>query len=713
MSSNGKLVAKQQDEFNQDICDVWAACSIPWNELSNPAFQSFVHKWIPEASVPNRQTISDEVLPKRVSEVEAFHKKACQGKLAMGQCDGWKNVARDPIIAMMMTVEDQVHILRTHHVGAARKTAENLLMLIKTNIQEARDNYGVEWVGWCTDGSSESKKARRLLFNEMPETINPDCAAHQINLLVADYFKIKEDFVSQASKAQDIIKWFNNHSRALEWLREEQKHTMQKILALLYPILTRWTSVYMALKRLLDCMPAFRALMLTHTRQDFCEIAGTDRKARERAVRIYDLINDGNFWADISRITFHLEPLTIAAHITEGRVTRLDQVLLTLGNLFYIYSKMVGRDASVGAAMCASILARWSGMDQDIFILAVYLNPYIRGDLFNKQHISGDFLCSGITVLVLRVWKRLYGQSTDPDPDFMRACSDYYNRNPASIFSDSSMNLAMRERIAHSEGREVDVLKIWQELDDTTYHGRNWIVKLGIRVFSVVANSAASERVFSQMGRTHNKYRSRLSLDSVRNTVVLRNTVLHAYEDEKARISSLKRKEREFDADNTQESAQKRCIDAGFIEHEEDHEYTAEYEEIVSSESNGIFYDSEGFFAELSRRLIEDLNEDTMATAEFEGPLPEGSDVGALFRTGTFGRPARITIAEIFNFTASVSLPIEDKQAFGGSTDGQASRAQARGVDMYWKAGMRDLQAGLQSLARLQSTCTAIDSAST
>lgn len=150
-------------------------------------------------------------------------------------------------------------------------------------------------------------------------------------------------------------------------------------------------------------------------------------------------------------ISLHLEPLTIAAHLTEGSSTRLDQVLLTLASLYRIYSQMGAEDAPIGQAMCSSLERRFASLDQDVFILAAFFNPYIRGDLFNKHTKTGDFLCAGLTTLVIRVWKRLFRRSDDPDSVFLKACSDYYTRNPDSIFSDTAMNLALLERVAHSE----------------------------------------------------------------------------------------------------------------------------------------------------------------------------------------------------------------------------------------------------------------------
>lgn len=108
---SGTLSDQHQEEFNRNICDIFVACGLPWNEAGNPILKRVLRKWIPAASIPNRQTLSDHVLPERVAEVEAHAKMVTRGKLAMGQCDGWKNIAWSPIVGMLMTVQGQVSMI--------------------------------------------------------------------------------------------------------------------------------------------------------------------------------------------------------------------------------------------------------------------------------------------------------------------------------------------------------------------------------------------------------------------------------------------------------------------------------------------------------------------------------------------------------------------------------------------------------------------------
>jgi len=85
------------------------------------------------------------------------------------------------------------------------------------------------------------------------------------------------------------------------------------------------------------------------------------------------------------RIKIILEPLAIAANITQAPHTR--HVLLTLGNLYCIYSTLEF-DVEVCTAILASLKKWWVKADQEVFILAVFLNPYIHHWCFSRWHLQ-------------------------------------------------------------------------------------------------------------------------------------------------------------------------------------------------------------------------------------------------------------------------------------------------------------------------------------
>ena len=103
-------------------------------------------------------------------------------------------------------------------------------------------------------------------------------------------------------KAEEVIKWFNNHSRALAMLRDEQRHQYDgHVLALLFPICTRWSSRYLACSRLLAIERAVRSLIFTRI-DDLVSltpkgrtVAETDQKQQKTRELLRTVLED-EFW---------------------------------------------------------------------------------------------------------------------------------------------------------------------------------------------------------------------------------------------------------------------------------------------------------------------------------------------------------------------------------------------------------------------------------
>ena len=64
-------------------------------------------------------------------------------------------------------------------------------------------------------------------------------------------------------QAIEVIKWFNNHSRALGLLKQRMLEKLFKVYVLILPVITRWTSHYLSCKRLLLVATAMRTLVLS------------------------------------------------------------------------------------------------------------------------------------------------------------------------------------------------------------------------------------------------------------------------------------------------------------------------------------------------------------------------------------------------------------------------------------------------------------------
>jgi hypothetical protein len=149
----------------------------------------------------------------------------------------------------------------------------------------------------------------------------------------------------------------------------------------------------------------------------------------------------------IYRTCSHLEPLAIAANITQASDTRLYHVLTTLANLYRIYSSSEV-DEIVRNKIHASLEKRWAAADQDPFIAAIVLNPFLRSSFFGR-HVALTPI--GLCNMLKRLHSRIFRM--DANADFQAAFMDYYNKRQE--FSPEAMALSdwtemAKQKVSHS-----------------------------------------------------------------------------------------------------------------------------------------------------------------------------------------------------------------------------------------------------------------------
>lgn len=106
-----------------------------------------------------------------------------------------------------------------------------------------------------------------------------------------------------------------------------------------------------------------------------------------------------------------------------------------LGNLVRIFSQNTEFDEDLRIGIVKSLEKRWKKADQDVFISAVFLNPFIRGTLFNKASLNDIELYA----VLERVYERVMRRKTDLV--FLAAFEDYRLR--CAEFSEDRMGLEL------------------------------------------------------------------------------------------------------------------------------------------------------------------------------------------------------------------------------------------------------------------------------
>lgn len=99
----------------------------------------------------------------------------------------------------------------------------------------------------------------------------------QINLVTGDVFKhASAMFKDLLDDVLEIIKWFNNHTRALGMLKDTMIVKLGKAVCLILPVITRWTLHYLAVRRLIGAECTFLQLLLD--REDELVLCAGDKE---------------------------------------------------------------------------------------------------------------------------------------------------------------------------------------------------------------------------------------------------------------------------------------------------------------------------------------------------------------------------------------------------------------------------------------------------
>ncbi|QRW17960.1 hAT family dimerization protein [Rhizoctonia solani] len=529
------LSKEQQDEFNFDLCKLWIANGFAWHAINAPETYKFFQKWLPGATLPDCHKLSGPILWTQLEAANTSMHNAISGRLATGMSDGWKNVRCNALIASMLSVDYKTYTVRVHDLSAQHKTAENHLKLVLSDIDKTKKEHNVRVIAWVSDAGGDSRAMRVQLHRLRPHILVFDCWAHQINLVVGDIMSLTSRLVDTADDAINIIKWMLNHLYLLGLFRQEQARDGRKPRSLALPVLTRWTSHFLSFRSLLSESQSLRALAARNPKE-FRASAGRTPELVQQAKTVLKNIDDPEFWLRLNELKLYLEPLAIAANVSQAATTRLDHILVELGRLYYTFSNL-GFNPKIRECVLESLERRWGKADQDPFILAVFLNPFIRARLFSRKNTSLNR--SALYGIVKRVFRRVFCKENDLE--LYKAFLDYYNSR--NEFHPDRWDYEEQRAMHERAGKPLNMIHVWSGLlaYETPNSGRHQLAHLAIHVLSIVANSAGCERLFSEMGHIHTKRRNRLGYQKVFDTAVVRMDLKRKHADEGRTRSRLKR----------------------------------------------------------------------------------------------------------------------------------------------------------------------------
>jgi hypothetical protein len=211
--------------------------------------------------------------------------------------------------------------------------------------------------------------------------------------------------------------------------------------------------------------------------------------------------------------------------------------------------------------------------------------------------------------------------------------------------------------------------------------GRNRLVKLAVHILSIVANSAGCERVFSEMGIVQTKHRSRLGLDKVRKTALIRMDIKRHHVAEGLIRPRSKRTFNAMNSDFVQPSIPSISLPPSSepTPSAADSQPTQPPPSTKSPENNTGTLDITNF-DDIAEELVQAAAESDRLTQEEQDadealPAPQPNPPNPPSASSRSTRPSKTTI------------PL--KSLFRYPTDPDAP---AEGLDFYWKWGIKHLE---------------------
>lgn len=174
----------------------------------------------------------------------------------------------------------------------------------------------------------------------------------------------------------------------------------KEALSYLVANLTRWTTHFIAFTRLLALKGSLRHAVFHHQLAIIAAQVGAEKNTRkvdklcEADSSQCDMIDDRRFWEDLQTIVDDIEPICLATNINQKDDVRPDEVLLAFAGIFLHFSRHP--NVTVKNGMRKRLEKRWKGLDQDLFVFALILNPFEKLSRFGDEAGASVFTLSDL-----------------------------------------------------------------------------------------------------------------------------------------------------------------------------------------------------------------------------------------------------------------------------------------------------------------------------
>ncbi|CAB4386898.1 unnamed protein product [Rhizophagus irregularis] len=470
------LSSTDKAKFHLYLLQVTISCGFPLSWINNPEVIELFKFLNPQIKLPDRKTLSNEILDDAVKEFDfKMLEKLALDKIGITlSFDGWTNVREQELMGTVLTSSDgQPYIWKACDISSERVTNIEVRSKVEEMISEL-DKLKIPLLAIVTDSAPAYSAARKRLQTQYRNIVFLPCYAHQINLCVGEIFKVSSEFKTTSQQALKLAVYFKNANNKyfIGKLQDIQMEIYGKCIQPVVPGDTRWNSYFNCCKSLNTTKNALRSLATK-----FEPPASTTRRQPTDPLtiphEIYNIIMNGGFWESLAKLEQLLIPYCAILNILQTDKARLFEVLHGFAYLYQFWQKYPNSNMANGILI--KLERRWE--------------------------------LSQISYLHMGKWLTYYYKAwTGKEPVSILKEFDEFSQGIKYPFDDAS--------VAQFDN---EIHKYWCWV-------RNAYPEIGTvaaHIFGICVNAASVERLWSSMGFFHTKTRNRLKFSRVLNMAKL------------------------------------------------------------------------------------------------------------------------------------------------------------------------------------------------
>lgn len=464
------------NKLHKLLLKAFVSGGIPFNFAENAYFKQYQTALARTVyRVPNRKTLSDEILPILSAEVD-LKLEDCVTDLCGGtvSLDGWTDISGISYYAvLLLTADGNVkHYIGNIELTTQKHTAENILSGLKELLLKKGIFAQKHLLGIVSDSPKVMIKLRKLFIADFPKCISLDCVLHALNLVTKDIIKSKSVELT-VKRNLILVNYFRKSTYWNEYMDQwALQHNIRTSLHTYSE--TRWFSMIKVCVSVDVYEDGFKS----------CLDHENDAPVIPKAVR--DVLLDWDHFVNNKALIAIINP--VAEHIiqTENHQASPADALLSFVKLYVDITQIVKKDMlpprfnEILQIALKSIDSRAKRFCEPIYLVALFLDPGYKAFVTSKK-----IQYSEMKRMVVELAKQ-WGYDKNTALKIKEQLDFYYNQQVIT-----SKNVSPREYWKTTNTKELKVF--------------------ASQVLNLVPHSAAIEQMFSLMAHLKKKWQARMS----------------------------------------------------------------------------------------------------------------------------------------------------------------------------------------------------------